>query len=611
MMQYDSDSDDLPEVERRFIPYTSTPADTVPDDSRNVSIVEEICIDCALVQSSDNIANLTSPNHSLVGEIPTCRMACLDHSDALVTFTDALCNQLFIKNIFHAANMPNLKNNLKEVFLKILDKMGNGRLRFYCQMMERLAYFSSNEQDKVVTLLNEIASLIVDKNREQFEIDFSGRLGRSARKNLFRYMSETSNFLSLQAAVETLIIFYTQKINISKFLPESLQFLIDSFEKMPEDKDTIEYHHALANITRKIIIDVLEEKTIEIHKLVREDFMNTIIPTGRDLYLYFNKREKCLNHLVVFSPNDVYLETIGMASIKFVEADLALVTDHWKFTLESRKSWQRLINIKNEHEEICETKLNKSQDDESRNMMESQIYDENGLMQQMLDDPTERKMNPNVCPQAKPNLYHADKLENVVEDKDVADKDTLKDKIKAEFKINQEDLNEYWNPQREFYRTQAGRDWPMMYGSPCAVSIRNQHVSVSNSRKRNANFARLEGFCLICKAKHSFVICDNPFEENYLSNGTIEYKAVEDMIVTVSVEGIFHVVDSKPDITKPVHEKNKGKGLDLRGEERRLLGLKASAEGAASVYREGMAYLQKEQIESYNRTSVRSLPVIR
>ena len=75
MMEYDSD--ELPEVESRYIPYTSTPADAVPDDSENVSsssTLEETCAYCALVESSHNIANLTSPLDTLVGEVSTCRM---------------------------------------------------------------------------------------------------------------------------------------------------------------------------------------------------------------------------------------------------------------------------------------------------------------------------------------------------------------------------------------------------------------------------------------------------------------------------------------------------------------------------------------------------------
>ena len=600
MMEYDSD--ELPEVESRYIPYTSTPADAVPDDSENVSLsstLEETCAYCALVKSSHNIANLTSPLDTLVGEVSTCRMMCLDYDDALLTFIYALCKQLLVKNVFHATNIPNIKKNLKTLFYKILDRMENGRLKFYCEILERLAIFPLADQDKIVTLLNEIASLIVDKNRKQFEIDFSGRIGRYARKNLFRYISETTNFLSLQAVVETLIIFHSKRLDISRFLPESLHFLIDLFNKMPDDKDTVEYHHALSNLTRTVIIDVLEEKAIEVYELVREEFMNSIIPTGRDLYLYLNKKEGLVSHLVVFSPNNVYLEKIILGSFKFDDADLSLATDHWKFILRSRKCWQRLLTIKNKHGEIFKSKSNESPDNEGCHMIDSQDNDED-----IPDDTSHQKSK--VSPEAK----KSDGEEEFDQQTEVDD-DSLNCEMKANFTVGREHITEYWDPKREFYRTQAGRDWPMMYGSPCAVSIRNQHVSVSNSRKRNANFARLQGFCLICKAKHSYVICDSPFKEQFLSNGSIEYEAVEDMIVSVSVEGMFHVVDSNPDITRPVHSRNKGKGLDLRGEERRLLGLKASAEGAASVYREGMAYLQREQIESYNRTSVRSLPVIR
>ena len=83
------------------------------------------------------------------------------------------------------------------------------------------------------------------------------------------------------------------------------------------------------------------------------------------------------------------------------------------------------------------------------------------------------------------------------------------------------------------------------------------------------------------------------------------------MIVSVKVEGRFYLTDCEPDIKKPVHLRENARGLHLRGEERRLIGIKASNEGASSVYREGMAYLQREQIENFNRTSARSLPVIR
>ena len=151
----------------------------------------------------------------------------------------------------------------------------------------------------------------------------------------------------------------------------------------------------------------------------------------------------------------------------------------------------------------------------------------------------------------------------------------------------------------------------MMYGSPCSVVIKYDRVKVVDSRNRNAAFAKLTGKCSICQAKHRFEVKYSPFEETSMPDGSIQYDAVRDMMVSVKVEGRFYVTDCEADVKKPVHLRENAKGLDLRGEERRLIGIKASNEGAASVYREGMAYLQRDQIENYNRTSARSLPVIR
>ena len=137
------------------------------------------------------------------------------------------------------------------------------------------------------------------------------------------------------------------------------------------------------------------------------------------------------------------------------------------------------------------------------------------------------------------------------------------------------------------------------------------HVKAFQSRKKNVSFAKLTGDCTICQAVHKYDIRDNPFFENKDAAGKITYTAVEDLQVDVIVQGHFHLNDGKADISNPVHLPSNVRGLDLRGEERRLLAIKASEEGASSVYREGMAFMQREQIESYNRTSVRSLPVIK
>ena len=145
----------------------------------------------------------------------------------------------------------------------------------------------------------------------------------------------------------------------------------------------------------------------------------------------------------------------------------------------------------------------------------------------------------------------------------------------------------------------------MKYGSPCAVIARYVHVRAAQSRKRNVSFAKLSGFCKICNAVHKYEIDQSPFDETANSADSVSTIPIKDLHVTVTVDGSFYLKDGQPDITQPVHPSTAATGLDLRGEERHLLAMKASMEGAKSVYLEGMAFAQKDQIESYNRTSIR------
>ena len=91
---------------------------------------------------------------------------------------------------------------------------------------------------------------------------------------------------------------------------------------------------------------MVEEKALEVHELEKEEFMNDIVPAGRDLYLYFNTKENILCHLVVFSPKKVYLEQIQLECVIFEEENLSLETHQWKFFLKSKSSWQKLLTIK-------------------------------------------------------------------------------------------------------------------------------------------------------------------------------------------------------------------------------------------------------------------------
>ena len=77
-----------------------------------------------------------------------------------------------------------------------------------------------------------------------------------------------------------------------------------------------------------------------------------------------------------------------------------------------------------------------------------------------------------------------------------------------------------------------------------------------------------------------------------MSDNKIIYTPINNLVVDVTVQGSFYLVNGEPDLCHPVHLVENTKGLDLRGEERKIIGMKASDKGAASVYRQGMAFIQ-------------------
>ena len=242
--------DELPEPERRFCPYSSTPADAEVelDNSFHSSLSSssefssELCVDCALIASANS--NLTSAKYEV--KIDCCKTFCLEYTDSLAILIEALCSKAVEKNKFHKGVVVNLKNNLKVLFEAVIDRIPNGRMMFYCKVLEYMEFLEKDDKDKIITLMNEIANLLVEVPVEDFENNFGGRIGRSARKSLFRYMGETSNFLALQSVVETMLIFYKNDIDINIFLPENLSFLSHSFANIPTNFISIEYHHKIS-----------------------------------------------------------------------------------------------------------------------------------------------------------------------------------------------------------------------------------------------------------------------------------------------------------------------------------------------------------------------------
>ena len=472
-------------------------------------------------------------------------------------------------------------------------------------------------------------------------------------------MNQTSNFLALQAVIEMLQIFFKMGVDISHFLHESLDFLTGAFTLLPDDQLCMSYHYELSNITRKVICDVLLEGSIKVVKLIGEKFINNFIPSGRDLFLYLNKTENILGHLVVFTTEDMYLERISLEAVTIDKACNSISTAHWTFTLESKDDLQYLADIielidKNagsmevvrddfELKKAFKPQTVQRDDDNIDGNIEQYLSDKDLMQEDIADEEaendecdagdselkrafkpqTDQRDDDNLDEDIEQNLSDIDHMQE-----DIADEEAENDEcdagdslsiieadIETGFRLKKEDIKDYWQAEsRRFSRETCGRDWPMMYGSPCAIIISYDRAQVFNSRKKKVPFAKLTGKCSICKSKVHYVIKENPFEETLLNDGTIKYDPVADIIVRVKAHGKFHPIEGlkdEPNIKKPFHQKENAKGLQLRGEERRLIGLKAAQEGAFSVYKQGMAYQQREQIESYNRTSIRSAPVIR
>ena len=104
----------------------------------------------------------------------------------------------------------------------------------------------------------------------------------------------------------------------------------------------------------------------------------------------------------------------------------------------------------------------------------------------------------------------------------------------------------------------------------------------------------------------------NPFKETIRNDQTIEYTAVKDMSVFVTVIGRFdETIEGNPDITKPKHDLRKSAGLQLKGRARRLVANRATDVGVKSTYLEQLDYAQEHQIQFGNKTSLNSMPVIK
>ena len=657
-----SSSEDLPEPELSKMVASSTPRKSTPKETFNDCIFSPIksnnvseessrrkvtsrpkndqqskemteeekdnltiqCPECGLHQLSRNILQLVG-NPSDFKSAYTCKFECFSFKDSLETFVDAFFDELIANSRIGKRNIKKFKANMDRLYKDILDKITNGRARLYFKILGRVDGLEIGMQDKVMTILNTIASMTIEMGGLEFKEELM--VNKDGRKTLIRYITSTGNFFGLQSVVESLLLFFSVGIDITKLLPSPLHCIIDSFRSAESfGQGAILYHQFVSDTARNVVINVLMERNIEILKLKEETFLNRIIPAGRDLFLYYNKLQQSLNHFVVFSDECVYFEKLDLNSLIYDEKTGQISNKQWIFKLQegcipSKSLHQLFTNIHSVDTEICFKKQgNYDQDLSTDDCMEDHVepkehvedFNEEGINVESTTIHVERggtdddqdsvitmkddSIDDDDCPSGTDDSGSETCYEQTV--------------IETGFVVGKECIKEYWNPSehgqnRKFVTHAVGVDWPLLYGSPCAILITYNHVKSANSRKTHSNFAKLRGSCKICKSSHIYDIEDSPFKETFRQDGSIRYEASKDMVVNVTAKGKFKMKDLKPDITQPYHEKEMASGLCLKGEERRLIGMKASKEGASSTYREQMAYLQKDQILLGNRTSVR------
>ena len=213
----------------------------------------------------------------------------------------------------------------------------------------------------------------------------------------------------------------------------------------------------------------------------------------------------------------------------------------------------------------------------------------------------------------KDNTTKDEKLhdDNKVEISD-NDKEIQLQTVNTKIVVKKDDVLEYLDmSKRKFLPGPCGANWPRMYNSPCCVVCGYNYIQLVGTQKRHGNYGTLKGQCKICKGQHVFKVKESPFTENIVA-GKVQYTATRDMNIDVTVTGRFYVDENdRPDISNPVHDVENAEGLHLKGKERLKIAERAAEIGVKEAYLEQLAGADMAQIRAGNKSSVRSIPVIK
>ena len=589
----------------------SSVSDTTSADKPSlatIEVTEEKCCDCAIIDVGINIDGLVNQDEFKIVE--ECSGKCVEeHKDSLKFFIDQLLKLTFNKTLLDVDSMPRFKQNMKTV-MEIFEQMPDGPPGFFCCLLDLLPSILEQNQERLIVVLRELIDVCFNEDFEKTLIK-----NKKARRNLHKYLKKTGSIFSVLSVIEMFYKMFLKSVNLKKILPPAFGNISELFSAETTDAKTgISNHMFLAHVSREIIKNVYKGKNIEFFEVKSKSFRlgDKTLEISGDNYIYTDKKNSLFYHFI-FMDNEIYAEPIKFLDVCLVKTKQTIImSPKWIFYLNSDSMIENL-RIQDE---------NPSSKDETPTSKDETPTSKDETLNSKDETPTSKDEAP-TSKDETPTSNVSEGSNSVLQSNSDAESDTshqedgdTRNVALAEIVIKTADISQYWdakpNKRRKFVAGLVGADWPTMYGSPCAVVVDYNHVKVIGSQKRSCDFAKIVGKCKICNAEHTFMIETNPFKETILNDQTIEYTAVKDMSVFVTVIGRFdETIEGNPDITKPKHDLRKSAGLQLKGRARRLVANRATDVGVKSTYLEQLDYAQEHQIQFGNKTSLNSMPVIK
>ena len=611
--------------------------DDMEEDKTTDSDKENGCSTCALVNIAQNIEILVKDEE--ITTILPCDTRCMDIEDPLLMLVLQFFTLVSDLSKLNAKTLSTFKKNFKIISKYVLEKEG-GSHKFFCIVLERFIDLNISHKNRVVRLLNEVTKICIGGQVHDFENEMSKN--NRAKKNLTIFLFETGAIYSIHAVIEAFHKMHKLGVDISSILPERLSGLISDFNKI-EEQDNIWAHHSVMNkICRRVITMYLKERNITLLEISSKVYtrQKDVHKYGTD-FIYFDKIQREICHFIQIK-NKMCSDCIPVEDLMFSKIENALENEYWKFFLTDKSESHFKTTIQecvtnsdlsdpkkvNEQENVEVEEMDRNERDEEVNEDNDEPYDFGRI--QGCDTNTnlfkpftvnkinskDRQMYENRRDEDKRDKDggHNDMDEGKETEENDMQTDLAKNVITTRFDLKKETIMKYWNPvsldNRKFQAHLVGSDWPRLYNSVCCVVLEYNHAKKYNSRKRKENFAKLIGICTICSASHTYTIVKNPFDEKVDDKG-ICYIPKQDMTVEVTVYGQFDLTNNEPDISKPYHKKENVRGKFCKGQERQSLGKRAAEIGPVQAYLEQFDDANMNEIRHGNKTSIRTLPVIK